>query len=92
MINFNLRLKTLFKPEIQRHHALAEARIIPDAARCVQCGICSFNCPIQIDVRRHAWTGTPVEDSHCLSCGECVCRCPRGALRMEKNSLVALDW
>ena len=36
-----------------------------------------------IDVRRHVWRGEPVKDSHCLTCGECVKRCPRGLLRFE---------
>jgi ferredoxin len=34
-----------------------------------------------IDVRRYAWRDAPVEDGHCLTCGECVKRCPRGLLR-----------
>jgi heterodisulfide reductase subunit C len=53
----------------------------------VQCGICSFNCPIGIDVRRHARRGEPVKDSHCLTCGECVARCPRGVLCFERTDL-----
>jgi ferredoxin len=36
-----------------------------------------------IDVRRHVWLGEPVKESHCLVCGECVKRCPRGLLRLE---------
>jgi ferredoxin len=70
-----------------RRDALAAAYVIPDQARCVQCGICSYNCPQGIDVRRHAWLGEPVRDSHCLTCGECVERCPRGALRFENTHL-----
>jgi ferredoxin len=38
---------------------------------------------MRIDVRRHVWLGEPVKDSHCLTCGECVKRCPRGLLRFE---------
>jgi len=60
---------------------------MPDSARCVQCGICSFNCPIGIDVRRHAWAGEAVVNSRCLTCGECVARCPRGVLRFERTEL-----
>jgi ferredoxin len=71
-----------------RHQMLAEAQVVPDAARCVQCGICSYNCPIEIDVRAHAWRGQPIHDSHCLTCGECVKRCPRGVLAFEAISLV----
>jgi ferredoxin len=63
--------------------------VVPDAARCVQCGICSFNCPIGIDVRRHAWMGEAVVNSRCLTCGECVARCPRGVLRFEHTDLFA---
>ena len=61
--------------------------VMPEPLRCVQCGICSFYCPIDIDVRRHAWLGEPVKDSHCLTCGECVARCPRGVLRFERSDL-----
>ena len=60
-----------------------EGVVVPDNVRCVQCGICSYNCPIGIDVRRYAWWGKPIRDSHCVTCGECVARCPRGVLRFE---------
>ncbi len=70
-----------------RFHALAEAQVVPDSGRCVQCGICSYNCPAGIDVRAHAWRGRAIFDSHCLTCSECVNRCPRGVLRFEKLAL-----
>ncbi len=57
--------------------------VVPDNLRCVQCGICSYNCPIGIDVRRYAWRGEPIRDDYCVTCGECVARCPRGVLRFE---------
>jgi ferredoxin len=74
-----------------RRHALTEAQVVPDAARCVQCGICSHNCPVGIDVRAHAWRGQSIYDSHCLTCSECVNRCPRGVLRFEQLSIFAGD-
>lgn len=70
-----------------RQEVLATGRVVPESSRCVQCGICSFNCPIGIDVRRHAWLALPIDDSHCLTCGECVARCPRGVLRFERTQL-----
>ncbi len=70
-----------FEPDRQKRRTLAGACVVPAPARCVQCGVCSFNCPMAIDVRRHVWLGRPVFDSHCLTCGECVERCPRGLLR-----------
>ncbi len=85
MIDMNL--KSLFRQETTRRQALVTGYVVPESARCVQCGICSFYCPINIDVRRHAWEGEPVKDSHCLTCGECVARCPRGVLRFERTNL-----
>jgi ferredoxin len=76
------------KPERNtRRHVLAAGWVVPEAVRCVQCGICSFYCPINIDVRRHAWLGEPVKDSHCLTCGECIARCPRGVLQFQRTLL-----
>ncbi len=66
---------------------MIDSLVVPDPARCVQCGICSYNCPIDIDVRHHAWLGLPIKDSRCLTCGECVARCPRDVLRFEKAGI-----
>ncbi len=79
-----MKLSKLLKQETGRRQALAEGQVVPESERCVQCGICSYYCPINIDVRRHAWLGEPVQDSHCLTCGECVARCPRGVLRFDR--------
>ena len=70
-----------------RQEVLSTGQVVPDASRCVQCGICSYNCPIAIDVRAHAWRGKAVNSSYCLTCGECVKRCPRGVLSFERISL-----
>ena len=80
-------LKRLFQHDSNRRDALTSGLVVPDAARCVQCGICSYNCPIDIDVRSFAWQGIPVQNSQCLTCGECVARCPRGVLRFERTNL-----
>ncbi len=83
-----MKFNRLLKQETTRRQAMAAGQVVPDPARCVQCGICTYNCPINIDVRRHAWMGIPVQDSHCLTCGECVARCPRGVLSFQKVSLL----
>jgi ferredoxin len=70
-----------FTSERARNEERATAWVVPEPSRCVQCGICSFCCPVGIDVRRHVWRSEPVKDSRCLTCGECVKRCPRGLLR-----------
>ncbi len=58
-----------------------EAQVTPDASRCVQCGICSYNCPVGIDVRAHASRGLAIDDPACIACGTCIERCPRSTLR-----------
>jgi len=77
------RLRKLTAREALRRRALAEGQVTPDAVRCIQCGICSYNCPVDIDVRYYARRGQAVTDHRCILCGECVTRCPRGTLRIE---------
>lgn len=72
-----------FKSDKEKYTMLVTAWVMPEPTRCVQCGVCSYHCPVEIDVRRHVWRSEPVEDSRCLTCGECVKRCPRGLLRFE---------
>jgi len=74
--------------EASRYKALSSSQVIPDPFRCVQCGICSYNCPIGIDVRRFAWEGKSVVDRHCITCGECIARCPRGVLRFGRTAIL----
>lgn len=82
-----LSFLNIFKSDATRRTALFAGYVVPDSSRCVQCGICSYNCPIAIDVRAHAWRGEPVKHNECLTCGECVARCPRGVLRFERTDL-----
>jgi NAD-dependent dihydropyrimidine dehydrogenase PreA subunit len=82
-----ISLKSLLRPEREKNTTRAQGQVVPDRTRCVQCGICSFHCPIEIDVRRHAWLGNPITDSRCLTCAECVKRCPRGVLSFDHNDL-----
>ncbi|MBI3739618.1 MAG: 4Fe-4S dicluster domain-containing protein [Chloroflexi bacterium] len=82
-----MAIKDLFGTSSTRRQVLASGHVVPDAARCVQCGICSYNCPIEIDVRAHVWRGEAIVHSQCLTCGECVARCPRGVLRFERTDL-----
>lgn len=82
-----MSLKSWLQRHRARHVALVAGQVVADATRCVQCGICTYNCPMGIDVRRHAWRGEAIRESSCLTCGECVMRCPRGVLRFERLSL-----
>lgn len=55
-----------------------------DAIRCIQCGVCGYNCPVGIDVRSYARQGLPVDDAACITCGQCIEVCPRGTLYWER--------
>ena len=83
-----MSFQQMFRREASKRRALSAGIVAPDSARCVQCGICTYNCPIGIDVRRHVWREQTVSDSHCLTCGECVARCPRGVLSFQQANLV----
>lgn len=65
------------------HKVLSIGLVITDVERCVQCGICSYNCPSGIDIRKYVWQNRPIKEARCLACGQCVARCPRGVLRFE---------
>jgi ferredoxin len=77
----------IFKSDTTRHTALYSGHVVSDAERCVQCGVCSYNCPIEIDVRAYVWRDEAIKNSECLTCGECVARCPRGVLRFVQTDL-----
>lgn len=66
-------------------------QVTADASRCVQCGICAYNCPVGIEVREYARRGQNITDSRCIACGECVAKCPRGTLRWGPAILVRAD-
>ncbi len=82
-----MSFKDWLNVESTRRQVIVEGVVVPENSRCVQCGICSFHCPIGIDIRHRAWSGEPIKDSHCLTCGECVARCPRGVLRFERSNI-----
>jgi ferredoxin len=80
-------LGQLFEQEVRRRQALATAIIHTEPIRCVQCGVCSYSCPMGVDVRRLVREGMPITHSYCLSCGQCVARCPRGVLSLEPSPI-----
>jgi ferredoxin len=82
-----MALLNIFKRDSSKRTVMATGHVISESSRCVQCGICSYNCPIGIDVRAHVWREEAVKHSECLTCGECVARCPRGVLRFAQTDL-----
>jgi NAD-dependent dihydropyrimidine dehydrogenase PreA subunit len=82
-----MSLLNIFKSDATRRTSLYSGHVVSDSERCVQCGICSYNCPINIDVRAFVWRDEVVINSECLTCGECVTRCPRGVLKFTQTDL-----
>jgi ferredoxin len=78
-----MSLRRFAHSDLQRYRALAGECVVPDGSRCVQCGICAFNCPVGIDVRSYARRNLPVTREPCIRCGECVARCPRCVLELR---------
>lgn len=66
-------------------------QVTADSIRCVQCGICGYNCPVGIEVREYARRGRNVTDPRCISCGACIEKCPRGTLRWGPAILIGED-
>jgi ferredoxin len=80
------------KTAVQVSQPMPELRqVISDASRCVQCGICGYNCPVGIEVREYARRGQNVTDSRCITCGACIEKCPRGTLRWGPAILIRSD-
>lgn len=50
--------------------------------QCVDCKLCSRNCPMGIDVAAYRELGR-VENENCLQCLVCVGKCPKQALFIE---------
>lgn len=82
---------TLIARDVLKRRAMVSGRVVADNVRCVECGICTYNCPLGIDVRKHVRQGVPISDHACLTCGECVARCPRGTLRFEESAVFTAD-
>jgi len=81
----------LFNSKKKKHISETPGYIDSDPAKCVQCGICSYNCPIGIDVRAHVWDREPMINTQCITCGRCIALCPRGVLQFVATDGLSKD-
>lgn len=62
---------------------LSKLRITRNKDLCIDCGLCSKNCPVQINIEEVETVKTP----ECIDCGKCVAACPvNGALKPQLMS------
>ena len=65
-----------------RNHlgAWPSLRLRADASACKECGTCTSECPMSIDVQALVASGS-MEDTRCVLCGTCADTCPNEVIR-----------
>lgn len=58
--------------------------LVAEQDKCVNCGICSRNCPMSIDVRSMVQKDS-MYDSECIFCGNCVDSCPKKVISFSRG-------
>jgi len=57
-------------------------KVVRNENKCIDCGICSKKCPVNIDVQHLS----EVKSAECISCQTCVLNCPEaGALELKQG-------
>lgn len=55
--------------------------VLRNLERCIDCGICSANCPMNLDITSSEY----VDDPNCIHCLRCSQKCPKpGTIRICK--------
>lgn len=60
-------------------------RLVADSSACKQCGTCTSECPMSIDVQSLVATGS-MEHPECSLCGTCADTCPSKVIRYSFSS------
>jgi Pyruvate/2-oxoacid:ferredoxin oxidoreductase delta subunit len=55
-------------------------RLVADSSACKQCGTCTAECPMSVDVQSLV-AAESMEHPECVLCGTCVDGCPNKAIR-----------
>jgi polyferredoxin len=70
---------------IRNAAAWPSLRLSSDSSACRQCGTCTSECPMSIDVRAQVHSDS-MENTDCALCGTCVDACPQRAIRYTFSS------
>jgi len=64
------------------YSSLSLGKILIEKSKCTDCGACTRNCQMGVNIERHISAGSPaIADMNCIFCGDCVDKCPTDALR-----------
>jgi polyferredoxin len=55
-------------------------RLQADEEACIDCGRCTRECPMSLDLNEMVHAET-MENSECILCGSCVDTCPKDVIR-----------
>jgi polyferredoxin len=55
-------------------------KIKPTGNKCIECGKCNAECPMDIDVKQYISNGQKILSTECIFCRNCVHICPTHAL------------
>ncbi len=64
--------------KIGARFALLKVQI--NADKCINCGVCEKNCPMDIKLLEYKDRGTRVLSTECIMCASCINSCPRQAV------------
>lgn len=53
----------------------------PSGKQCIECGLCTKNCPMDVDVMAYIKASKRVNDTECILCQNCKQNCPTGAIQ-----------
>jgi len=51
-----------------------------DAEKCIDCGLCEKNCPMNVKLLTYKEAGTRILSTECIMCSRCADICPVGAI------------
>ncbi len=69
-------------PQFYKHNVKDKDFVVDE--RCVGCGLCVKNCPVN---NLELIYGRPYWKGNCIHCMSCICRCPQEAIEYGKVSL-----
>jgi NAD-dependent dihydropyrimidine dehydrogenase PreA subunit len=55
-------------------------KIKPSGTKCIECGKCNTECPMDIDVKKYIMNGQKILSTECILCGNCRKKCPAKAI------------